>query len=395
MNDDQPIDLRWSPSADNESEASKTLNEPDLRSAPLDLPLGKKQIIWPAVLDYPAFSKTPCPKPKPLILNLLDCGSRILFGGGSKTYKTWLQCDLAICLACGAPWLGFETIPTRVLYVNFELKDYYMQYRLRQIREAKEIDDSLSNLRIWNLRGHDFDRSEFTSELLKLCQADSFQMVFIDPFYKLLRANEDENKQTDMNAVLSCFNPINKANVTVAFGIHFSKGNQAAKEPSDRISGAGTLVRDPDDIVTLTRHEEDGAFTLDFLIRDHPPIEPFVIQWKAPIMVRTDLDPTNIKVSRPRNSGANSNDRPESLLQFIPPDGELFGAVLSKAKRALHKGNDTILGWVSELESAGKIFRSNVTAPGHKGRKPVRLFQKTCSTDSIPKTNASPQPVAS
>lgn len=250
---------------------------------------------WPAIQYHPVFDKTPCPKPKPLILNLLDCGSRILFGGGSKTYKTWLQCDLAICMACGIPWLGFETVPTRVLYVNFELKDYYMQSRLRKIKEAKAIEPKLDNLAVWNLRGFEFDRVDFCPRLLELCKDDGFQMVFIDPFYKLLRQNEDENKQTDMGAVLRCFDPLNKADVTTAFGIHFSKGNQAAKEPEDRISGAGTLARDPDDIVTLTKHETNGAFTLDFIIRDHPPVDPFVIQWDAPVMVRTELDPAKIK----------------------------------------------------------------------------------------------------
>jgi hypothetical protein len=34
---------------------------------------------------------------------------------------------------------------------------------------------------------------------------------------------------------------------------------------------------------------------LDFIIRDHPPVDPFVIRWDAPLMVRTDLDPAKIK----------------------------------------------------------------------------------------------------
>src|SRR4029077_20487864 len=92
------------------------------RSQPLVPP---QEQHWPKTVEYLDFEKIPVAKPKPLIKNLLDCGSPILFGGGSKTFKTWLQCDLAVSIAAGAPWLGFETTQTRVLYVNLELKEFY------------------------------------------------------------------------------------------------------------------------------------------------------------------------------------------------------------------------------------------------------------------------------
>jgi hypothetical protein len=249
----------------------------------------------PTELEYLAFKKLPMEKPKPLIANLLDCGSRILFAGGSKTFKTWLQCDLALSLAAGAPWLGFETRPARVLYVNLELKDYYIQYRLSEIQRVRDLAIAEGKFFVWNLRSVAFQRDQFCAELLERCTKRAIDVVFIDPFYKLLNQLEDENNQTHMGAVLRSFDPINHKDITSAFGIHFSKGNQALKEPEDRISGAGTIVRDADDIVTLTKHEEKLAFTLDFTIRDHPPIESFVVRWQAPIMVRTDLDPAKIK----------------------------------------------------------------------------------------------------
>jgi hypothetical protein len=317
-------------------------------------------VNWPPILSYPSFAKAPCQKPKPLIANLLDCGSRILFGGGSKTYKTWLQCDLAICLACGCPWLGFSTVSTRVLYVNFELKDYYIQRRLASICEAKEIDCLLENLTIWNLRGFDFDRADLCPYLLERCKDDGIQMVFIDPFYKLLRQNEEENKQTDMGAVLRCFDPYNKAEITTAFGIHFSKGNQAGKEPEDRISGAGTLVRDPDNIVTLTKHEQPQAFILDFIIRDHPPIDSFVVQWNTPIMVRTDLDPAKIK--KPALGRRESCDPLDLLLIIKTHDDELkTNELVELVDSQLGWSKRTVMKKLNVLESDHQIFKSKLS----------------------------------
>ena len=43
----------------------------------------------------------------------------------------------------------------------------------------------------------------------------------------------------------------------VAFGAHYSKGNQAGKEVIDRIGGSGVFARDPDSILNFTRHEEE------------------------------------------------------------------------------------------------------------------------------------------
>jgi hypothetical protein len=314
----------------------------------------------PSPVEYLAFEKMPMEKPKPLITNLLDCGSRILFGGGSKTFKTWLQCDLAISLSAGAPWLGFQTHQVRVLYVNLELKEYYIQHRLSEIRRVRDISLRESTLFVWNLRGIAFSREQLCAELLEICHQLSINVVFVDPFYKLLSHLEDENNQTHMGAVLRSFDPINQKDITSAFGIHFSKGNQAAKEPEDRISGAGTIVRDADDVVTLTKHEENLAFTLDFIIRDHPPIESFVVRWEAPIMVRTDLDPAKIKQlkGRPRKGF-----EPEELFKLIKIHDDEFSTneLTDLAEEKLGWSRRTVFNKLNLLKRQKRVFLSVAT----------------------------------
>ena len=81
----------------------------------------------------------------------------------------------------------------------------------------------------------------------------------------------------------------------IVYGNHFSKGNQAAKEAIDRISGAGA-GRDPDTIITLTKHESDGAYTVECTLRKFPPIEPFCVRWEYPLFVQDrSLDPGKLK----------------------------------------------------------------------------------------------------
>ena len=48
----------------------------------------------------------------------------MILGAGSKSYKTFALLDLDLSIACGVPWLGMNTTQGKVLFVNFELKDY-------------------------------------------------------------------------------------------------------------------------------------------------------------------------------------------------------------------------------------------------------------------------------
>jgi len=77
---------------------------------------------------------------------------------------------------------------------------------------------------------------------------------------------------------------------------HFAKGNASAKGTIDRISGSGVFARDPDSLVVFTRHEEEGAFVVEMVLHNLPPVAAFVVRWRYPLFRREDgLDPTRLK----------------------------------------------------------------------------------------------------
>ena len=58
----------------------------------------------------------------------------------------------------------------------------------------------------------------------------------------------------------------------------------------------GVFARDPDSILTFTKHEEEEAFTVEAILRNHPHAEPFAVRWQFPLMRRADeLDPARLK----------------------------------------------------------------------------------------------------
>src|SRR5215469_867478 len=280
---------------------------------------------WPQPVRYAEFKTQLIEKPRPIVENLLDVSSRMIFGGGSKTYKTWVMTEMALSVVVGADWWGFSTYAMPALYVNFELKDYYMQRRMRAIQSAKKLSDG--PLYVWNLRGYEITLSAFVSELLELVKSLGVMLVFIDPFYKLL-AGRDERVSAEINQILAAFDDVNRlTGATVVFSAHFTKGNQAGKDSMDRISGGGSINRDPDDLVTMTKHEEEHAFTVEFTVRDFAPIEPFVVRWEHPLLVRTDLDPTKLR----KPAGRPSFDAQDLYRLIQINDDELSSGELAQA----------------------------------------------------------------
>ena len=251
----------------------------------------------PPIISARDLCANPPPTPPEVIEGILHQGGKMALGGGSKSFKTWTLLEMAICVAGGLEWLGFPTTPGRVLYVNFELPVFSIEKRIREICEAMSIEVP-DNLVLWNLRGHATDAATILPIIAHGAKSGGFELIVVDPLYKLL-GGRDENASRDMTDLM---NNIERLAVDtragVAFGSHYSKGNQAGKESIDRISGSGVFARDPDSLITLTQHQVGNAFSVEMTLRCFPPQEPFVVRRQHPLMVIDGkLDPQELKKS--------------------------------------------------------------------------------------------------
>ena len=151
---------------------------------------------------------------------------------------------------------------------------------------------------VWNLRGHAADFRALLPKIRAQIQDDGYSLVIIDPTYKLL-GECDENSATDIAALLNAVERLAvSTGAAVALANHYAKGNAAGKEAMDRISGSGVFARDPDSLVTFTRHEEDNAYTVDTILRNFPPVQSFVVRWEWPLFMRaSELDPKRLRAA--------------------------------------------------------------------------------------------------
>jgi hypothetical protein len=242
------------------------------------------------------------PEPPQVIEGLLHRGSKLIVGGTSKGRKSFSLLDLAVAVATGSKWWGFQCVQGRVLYLNFEIQQPFLEGRVSIIAERKGAAMMPGNFLAMTLRGMTETVENIADELIKyILSLEPFALIIFDPIYKLM-AGRDENKAGDVTAIMAQLEKIAvQTGAAVAFGAHYSKGNQAGKESIDRIGGSGAFARDPDAIMTMTAHEEsEDHFTVQSTLRNFAPIEPFVLAWEYPLFSRdtTGLDPAALKMPK-------------------------------------------------------------------------------------------------
>src|SRR5205823_782853 len=154
--------------------------------------------------------------------------------------------------------------------------------RIRWISQQKGVALT-DNLQVMTLRGWTDPIENLTEKFIQYFRAlPPFALIIFDPIYKLLNGR-NENGTGEITDLLNHVEKIAvQTGAAVAFGHHFSKGNQAAKESIDRLSGSGVFARDPDAILTMTEHEQADCCTVQPTLRNFAPITPFVLEWKAP-----------------------------------------------------------------------------------------------------------------
>ncbi len=311
----------------------------------------------PAIQDAASMIEIEVTTPPEVIEGLLHLGSKLVLGGGSKSFKTWSLLDMGVSVAAGVPWWDFETMQGRVLFCNFEIAPTFFASRIREVCRSKGVKLKPGQLDVLNLRGFAADGDMILPQITRRMAANKYALVVLDPLYKLL-GSRDENASKDMAGLMNAVERLAvKTGAAVVFGSHFAKGNASGKESMDRISGSGVFARDPDSILTMTRHEEEDAFTVEMTLRNHPPQEAFVVRRSHPLMVRDGaLDPAKLKQVGGRKQEVSADD----VLAVLGDDSQTFSEWCKAAEEQLIISRDTFKRRLRDLTKTGKVRQSAV-----------------------------------
>ena len=194
-----------------------------------------------------------------LIDGVLRKGHKMLIAGPSKAGKSFLQIELAIAIAEGEKWLGWQCAKGRVMYVNLELDRASCLHRFKDVYAAMKLPPrNLQNLDIWNLRGKSVPMDKLAPKLIRRAQKKDYVAIIIDPIYKVITG--DENSADQMANFCNQFDLVcTELDCAVIYCHHHSKGKQGQKNSMDRASGSGVFARDPDAMLDMIELEATDA----------------------------------------------------------------------------------------------------------------------------------------
>jgi RecA-family ATPase len=234
----------------------------------------------------------------PLIEGVLRQGHKMLIAGPSKAGKSFSLIELAICIAEGEPWLGFQCKQGKVLYVNLELDRASCLHRFKSLYDAMQLNArNHKSITVWNLRGCNLSLQKLTDALIARIKRQNYHIVILDPIYKVMEGRE--NSAYDTTQMCNQFDRI-CAELGCAFIYchHHSKGDQSWKKSTDRAAGSGVFARDADALLDMTELElpqcrrRDGitAWRVTGTLREFVAFPPVDVWFDYPLHVIEHFD---------------------------------------------------------------------------------------------------------
>lgn len=328
----------------------------------------------------------------PLIFGLVECGANVAIVGPAKSAKTWLEAQIATCIATGRPWFGRNVKKQRVYVANIEVSAKQYKKRLRSICSRMGItrDELRGQLFVDNLRG-----KTATWEWIRVeAKRRKAETVIIDPFYQVFKG-----KETDEG---DCQNAIEEMKKFLADGLtlfivyHAPKGKSGDREVVDMISGSSVLVRFPENVIAILPHASDpNVRVIDCsVLRDYAPPEPFSVKFDSGALILAPDIPPDLKHSgrsRPYKSPAEKDAEKVKRLELMqkklmltaqkflaehssnPPNATVFRAALEREIPKPYPENfvkDIRGGAVAGLVAQEELWRHPKTGRvGPKGRR--------------------------
>jgi DNA primase catalytic core len=290
----------------------------------------------------------------------------LLLIGAPKTGKSMLALNLAIALASGTDWLGFEIPePQNVMYLSAEGGPALLQERLKAMIPEVEIpSDKLSfwwpekeNLHIGAVETED--------RLIEAIRSRKVSVVMFDPLIKFHTV--DENSSKEMSAVLKSFQRIRlETNVAMVIVHHSRKSGMNTKRGSaQEARGSSVLHGEVDAVAVLERKANSDIRTLDFDLRHAAVPDTMVLT----------LDPDSLTFSTTERKASLKSPTKAKIMRALKEMGEATSPDL-EAPTGLQ--DRTIRRHLEQLKKEGKA----ASRPGKRSSNIWRIVtDETMSSD--------------
>lgn len=201
------------------------------------------------------------PEPPQLISKgLLPSQSILLLTGAPKTGKSILSLNLALCLAGGSNWHGFDIKdPQKILVLQSEVVRHELKKRIERMRSEWDfpiLDESLilSDPFQCNVYTEEGFR-EFREPILK----HQPSVIVVDPLVAF--HNSDENSNNEMQRIMQRFRDITSLGISVILVHHSRKFTEGTSVTNAR--GASAITGAVDSLMYLSRKSDTVTAKFD------------------------------------------------------------------------------------------------------------------------------------
>lgn len=173
-----------------------------------------------------------------VIEQLITAGSVSVFFGAPGSKKTWTLLSLAVHVALGKSWLGFNTVPVKVLVIDEESGERRFMRRLNAALHGALADEN-APVEFVCLAGFRLDDKHDAEELERLITERQAGLVILDALADIMGG--DENSKQDAQPVFTALRRIADRTEAAIIVIHHSN-RQGNYRGSSAIPGSVDLM---------------------------------------------------------------------------------------------------------------------------------------------------------
>ncbi len=228
------------------------------------------------LIDAPQFLSSVSPEIDWLVDGVIQRGANGFFCSLPKVGKSWLAVDLALSLALGLPWLGFEVRrAVKVALITREDNPALTRWRMDHLLAGKNrLRAELAERLYVNSRDQSpefrLDRAELFEPMIAELKIVKPEFAILDVFNILHAA--DENDNTEMREIMEALNRLQRE-VGCAVGIvhHFTKAAEGSL--TQRLRGSGAIAGWAEWLIGVEA-EDESLRKMQFELKAASPPEP-------------------------------------------------------------------------------------------------------------------------
>ena len=190
--------------------------------------------------------------PMEYIVDVIIAKDLVVLTAKSKIGKSWLALQLAVAVANGSDFLGFNTTQGDVLYIDLENTEALTQSRLTTLLNGMEPPDNLVIVNDYSTMRDSFlvDITEYLEMHRKV------SLVIVDVFQKIKKPKRVN--ESDYDDIYENFTPLkelaDKYNISLMLVMHNRK-NEDPTDPFSNALGSSAIMGASDQMLVIQKKE--------------------------------------------------------------------------------------------------------------------------------------------